>query len=52
MTELLRLPKTLAAWGTADFITTLKREVVTSGLTDNKPFGRDQLGMHVGQLPE
>lgn len=27
MTEVFRLPKTLAAWGTADFITTLKREV-------------------------
>ena len=27
MTDVFRLPKALAAWGTADFITTLKREV-------------------------
>lgn len=29
MTNVLRLPKALAAYGTADFITTLKREICT-----------------------
>ena len=29
MTDLVRLPETLAAWGTPDFVTTLKREIET-----------------------
>ena len=29
MTDVFRLPEALAAWGSADFITTLKREIET-----------------------
>jgi hypothetical protein len=32
MTDVFWLPKALAAWGTADFITTLKREVEVHGV--------------------